>query len=467
MDHEHGADGTEPEREAGEPVEPERGARPAEPPYISNGEPNLPSATGSEPAASDAPPRWETTAPTPPVIDPQPAPEPPPSWAWSTGQPNETPASDATAAVAPVATPKRSGRARSALAGGIAGALVGALVAGGLLVVFDDDPSSQPVSTVTQATTEAARPATQVVQPGDIRSILDAARPAVVRIDVGGGDSAEGTGTGFIIDPSGVIATNAHVVNGFNTVTVHLASGDALSGKVVGSDGRLDLAIVKVNRTGLPTLALGDSDTLQVGDGVVAIGNALGLSAGSGATVTTGIISGLDRVVDVGSETLFNAIQTDAAINPGNSGGPLVDMNGKVIGINTAIASPDTANNVGFAISISSARPVIEALRSGREPQIAFLGVTTEPLTPDAASRLKVDAGAVVTDVAGGSGASKSGIKNGDVIVSIDDNKVNSVEDVASEVRKHNPGEQIDVVVVRDGQRQTIKVTLGDRPQNS
>ena len=146
---------------------------------------------------------------------------------------------------------------------------------------------------------------------------------------------------------------------------------------------------MKVDKTGLPTLELGDSDTLQVGDSVVAIGNALGLSEGSGATVTTGIISGLDRVVDVGNETLFNAIQTDAAINPGNSGGPLVDMNGKVIGINTAIASPQTSNNVGFAISISSAKPIIEALRDGKQPQIAFLGVTSQPLTADSSERAR------------------------------------------------------------------------------
>ena len=161
------------------------------------------------------------------------------------------------------------------------------------------------------------------MQPGDIRSILSAARPAVVRIDVGNNGQTQATGTGFIVDSSGVIVTNNHVVEGFNTVTVHTAAGDEMQGKVVGADATLDLAVVKVDKTGLPTLQLGDSDTLQVGDGVVAIGNALGLSEGSGATVTTGIISGLDRVVEVGNETLFNAIQTDAAINPGNSGGPL------------------------------------------------------------------------------------------------------------------------------------------------
>ena len=225
-----------------------------------------------------------------------------------------------------------------------------------------------------------------------------------------------------------MIVTNNHVVEGFNTVTVHTAAGDEMQGKVVGADATLDLAVVKVDKTGLPTLQLGDSDTLQVGDGVVAIGNALGLSEGSGATVTTGIISGLDRVVDVGNETLFNAIQTDAAINPGNSGGPLVDMNGRVIGINTAIASPDTSNNVGFAISISSAKPSSTRCVRGRRRQIAFLGVTSETLTPATAKELGVDPGAVVADVASGSGADKAGIKKGDVIVEIDGTKITSVE---------------------------------------
>jgi S1-C subfamily serine protease len=468
MDHEHDADGLDGElapveREpvdhtpvAGEP------ASPAELPYISDG----------DPYASE--PRWETTAPTPPVNETRgTTADSAPSAAWTTDAPNTATGGGATpppyepGAPMRTAAPRKRSGARTAFAGGIAGALVGALVAGGLLVAFDDDPSPQPVRTETTATAEDVRPATQTVQPGNIRSILDAARPAVVRIDVGGANGAEATGTGFIVDPSGVIVTNAHVVNGFDNVTVHLANGDELDGKVVGSDARLDLAIVKVDGTDLPTLALGDSDTLQVGDAVVAIGNALGLSQGSGATVTTGIISGLDRVVDVGSETLVNAIQTDAAINPGNSGGPLVDMNGRVIGINTAIASPETANNVGFAISISSARPVIDALREGKTPQIAFLGVTTQPLTSSAAQRLNVDAGAVVSEVASGSGADKAGLKNGDVVVEVDGSKVTEVEDVASEVRKHSPGDQIDVVVVRDGERQTLKVTLGERPEDS
>ena len=218
----------------------------------------------------------------------------------------------------------------------------------------------------------------------------------------------------------------------------------------------------------MPALELGDSDALQVGDPVIAIGNALGLSEGSGATVTTGIISGLDRVVEVGQqEVLFNAIQTDAAINPGNSGGPLVDANGRVIGINTAIASPDTSNNVGFAISISSATPVIQALREGREVQVAFLGVSSEPVTTQNSEELGVTQGAVVSEVTSGSAADEAGLEQGDVIVEVAGTKVDSVDDVASEVRKHSPGDVIDIVVVRDGDEQTLQATLGERPQDS
>jgi S1-C subfamily serine protease len=346
------------------------------------------------------------------------------------------------------------------------GALVGALVAGGLVVAFDDDPAPQPVPTSTESAANdvATRPATVIVQPGDISSILDAARPAVVRIDVTTADGAGGTGTGFIIDSDGTIVTNAHVVGDSDEVTVHLADGDVLDGEVLGADTRLDLAVVDVEGTDFPTLELGDSDALQVGDSVVAIGNALGISEGSGATVTTGIVSGLGRIVEVGNEVLFNAIQTDAAINPGNSGGPLVDANGRVIGINSAIAAPDTANNIGFAIAISPAKQVIDDLRAGRAPQIAFLGVRSEPLSPNQAADLGVAEGAVVVEVTQGSGADDAGIQDGDVIVEVDGTRVSGPETVASVVRDHGVGDVIDIVVMRDGARQTISATLGDAP---
>jgi S1-C subfamily serine protease len=441
-------------------------------PVPGDSEPTLPgSATGDAEPDLEAVPVAASEVPTDevPPVDSDAREEPPPSWAWSTESRATSASVPPPVDTRPSANGDRRGGIRSALVGGIAGALVGALIAGGLVVAFDDDPSPRPVAaqTATSSGEDAARRTSVTVESGDIRSILEAARPAVVRIDVGGRARIEGTGTGFIIDSNGVIVTNAHVVEGNDTVEVHLADGRALRGEVVGADSRLDLAVVEVDETGLPTLELGDSDTLQVGDAVIAIGNALGLSEGSGATVTTGIISGLDRVVDVGDETLFNAIQTDAAINPGNSGGPLVDSNGRVVGINTAIASPGTSNNVGFAISISSAKPVIDALREGEEPKIAFLGVTSEPLTADVAEELGVDQGAVVVDVASGSGAADAGIERGDVIVEVAGTAVDSVEDVASAVRKQSPGDQIEVVVVRAGDEQRLTVTLGERPDDT
>ena len=394
MDQEHGDGANDPDVGSPEPTS----VPPTSPSGVSEAPESFGPPTAPTPPAAPAAPVWQTAPPgaetnEPPAYTPEPpvyasgppaapAPEPAPSWAWSTDAPTASnaavpgrcrprPRRSATVASVPrssAASPARSS-ARS--------------IAGGIVAATDNNGSSpQAVNAVSATTAEPARPASQLVQPGDIRSILSAARPAVVRIDVGNNGQVEATGTGFIVDSSGVIVTNNHVVDGFNTVTVHTAAGDEMQGKVIGADATLDLAVVKVDKTGLPTLQLGDSDTLQVGDAVVAIGNALGLSEGSGATVTTGIISGLDRVVQVSSsETLFNALQTDAAINPGNSGGPLLDMNGRVIGINTAIASPDTSNNVGFAISISSAKPVIDALRAGKKPTIAFLGVTSEPLT--------------------------------------------------------------------------------------
>jgi putative serine protease PepD len=437
--------------------------------------PIAPSVTNvtNEAAATEQP--TTPAAPVAPEPGPPPGAEfvPPSTWGW-TGPRVEDSGPPPTWPPAPPGrgddSAPRKGGARTALIGGLAGALVGALVAGGLVSVLDDNDSTPVRSngSLTSPATSPTQTARQPIVPNDISSLLDAVRPAVVRIDVGDVRSGSAaTGTGFIIDSSGVIVTNAHVVAGEDKVTVVLADGQQLAGTVVGEDDVDDLAVVKVDDgANLPTVELGDSDQVRVGDPVVAIGNALGMSEGSGATVTTGIISGLDRIVRVENETLFDAIQTDAAINPGNSGGPLLDMNGRVIGINSAIASPDTSNNVGFAISIDSAKQIIDDLREGKTPQIAFLGVSTETVTPDLASDVGADSGAVVIDVTSGSAAGKAGLQEGDVIVELDGKKITSFEQVASTVRKHQPGDTIKVVVVRDGKQQSLDVTLGKRPND-
>jgi S1-C subfamily serine protease len=215
----------------------------------------------------------------------------------------------------------------------------------------------------------------------------------------------------------------------------------------------------------LPTVRLGDSDALQVGDAVVAIGNSLGI-AGS-PTVTTGIVSGLGRTVHVAAtETLVDAIQTDAAINPGNSGGPLVDVEGRVIGINTAIADPSSSNNVGFAISIASAAPVVRALRAGRTPKIAFMGVKTQTVTPALVQQAHLSAktGAYVAVITPGEGAARAGMRKGDVVVDVDGTRVTSNDDVLRIVRRHQPGERLNVTVLRGSAHVTLTVTLGELP---
>jgi S1-C subfamily serine protease len=277
-------------------------------------------------------------------------------------------------------------------------------------------------------------------------------------VSINAGDSA---GTGFVLSADGTIATNAHVVGTEDTVEVAFSDGTTLDGTVVGIDPSFDLAVVKVEASGLPVVEIGDSDSVQIGDAVVAIGNALGLEGG--LSVTSGIISGPPRdVPEPNGVTLEGALQTDAAINPGNSGGPLVDSQGRVVGINTAIADPSTSVNVGFAIAISNVQPVIEDLAAGLVP--AFLGVGTADLTDAQIERLGEETGAVVVDVSADSPAAAAGIEEDDLIVEIGGTAIESAGDVPSAVREHRPGDTIDVVFVREGERQTVQATLIERP---
>ena len=365
-----------------------------------------------------------------------------------------------------------------ALVAALLGALVGGGVAGGIVAAVDGNGSNTTViagpADSPTGSGAAARPSTALAKPGDIRSILAKVEPAVVRIDVTTNPSAigsqSGTGTGFIVDSSGIIVTNAHVANAETSsaaaqLVVTLSTGDSVAARVLGEDTTQDLAVLKIQRTGLPTVKLGNSDSLQVGDAVVAIGNSLGI-AGS-PTVTTGIVSGLGRTVHVaGTETLVDAIQTDAAINPGNSGGPLVDVAGRVIGINTAIADPGSSNNVGFAISISSAEPVVAALRAGRTPRIAFMGVKTETVTPSLVKQAHLSAkfGAYVVEITPDQGAARARMRKGDVIIAVDGRRVTSNDDVLRIVRRHQPGDRLSVTVERGSAQKNLQVTLGDLP---
>ncbi len=354
------------------------------------------------------------------------------------------------------------------LLGALIGAVVAALVAGGLVIATRDD------GTDPNPRAPLARNTSVFAEPRDVQGVLQKVEPAVVVVRTGGatddfaaGELRGGEGTGFVISSDGYIVTNNHVIDGAGgRIQVTFLDGTEERARVVGRSPGNDLAVLKVEAHDLPVAELGDSNALQVGDQVLAIGNALALEGGP--SVTQGIVSAKGRQITTeNGETLFNLLQTDAAINRGNSGGPLVNSRGQVVGINTAIAPPDQTQNVGFAIPISQARPVIDELRQGRNVQIAFLGVETQTLTRAIANELDVDftPGAVVRRVSAGSPARSAGIEAGDVIVKVGDVEVVSADDVAEGVRTHRPGDRVSVVVVRDGRRRTLTATLAERPE--
>jgi S1-C subfamily serine protease len=349
----------------------------------------------------------------------------------------------------------------------IAGALAGALAAAGLFVAFDDDGGQTTVVRSSTSPAVVSRPSTEIAGESDVASIIEATEPAIVAITTGDGPGSGngGAGTGFVITADGFVVTNNHVADS-SRIEVAFTNGEVESAEVVGTDPSTDLAVLKVDRSGLPTIELGDSDGAQVGDEVVAIGNALALEGG--LSVTRGIISGTNRTVDTNvGASLVGMLQTDAAINPGNSGGPLLDASGRVIGINTAIANPASAQNVGFAIPISKARPVIEDLRLGRTP--AFLGVSTQNVTPALARErdLAVDSGAYVLSVTSGAPADDAGVREDDVIISIGGTEIRSSADVQTAVRSHRPGESVKVVVMRGADRVELDAVLAERPDAS
>ena len=394
-----------------------------------------------------------------------PPPPPPPVWAAPITPPMPS------AAPLPAGVPRRgdSSRWRGLIVGVALGALVGGGVGAGVVAVSDDGTTTTRVVTVGQQA--VSRPASALTgTPLDIATLITKVEPAVVAITTGGGPgSGDGAaGTGFIISSDGYIATNNHVVVGATRIQVALTTGDLLSARIVGRDATADLAVLKVDRTGLPTVQLGDSNAVQVGDEVVAIGNALALDGG--LSVTRGIISGLNRDIQTNEGgNLTGLLQTDAAINPGNSGGPLIDAEGRVIGINTAIASPSTSNavNIGFVIPISNAKPIIDDLTSGRVP--SFLGVSTQTVTPALAQQqgLQAQAGAYVAQVTAGSPAAKAGIQRGDVIIEIGGTTVTQSSDVLTAVRSHRPSDTLDIVVDRGGTSHTFHATLVERPSTN
>ena len=284
----------------------------------------------------------------------------------------------------------------------------------------------------------------------------------------GGAQEGKGVGTGFVIRSDGIIVTNFHVVEGAVNIKVTLPAPNqkTYSARVVGGDSDHDLAILKVGGTNLPTLALGKSKRLQLGQRVIAIGYALALEGGP--TVTSGIISALARTIQVQdpngpTRTYSDVLQTDAAINPGNSGGPLVDLAGNVIGINTAGAG--SAENIGFSIAIDAAKPIIDQAVAHPNAPVPYMGVSTETVDPGVAAQLNlpVQRGALVISVTGP--AAQARIRRGDVIVSLDGQAVSSSDDLAKLIFAKKPGDTVQVRLVGPrGRRRTVTVTLGLRP---
>jgi S1-C subfamily serine protease len=275
----------------------------------------------------------------------------------------------------------------------------------------------------------------------------------------------------FVVRENGIVVTNFHVVEGGLNIQVVTSEGDRLPARVIGGDPEADLAVLEVDaEVDLPAVPLGSSERLQLGEQVVALGFALGLEGGP--TVTSGIVSALNRTIEAGgpnvqTRTYEDVIQTDAAINPGNSGGPLVDLSGRVVGINTAGVGAETAENIGFAIAIDRATSVIEEAIENPAAEAGYLGVSTQTVDQLTIVQfgLPVDSGALVRDVAPGGPAERAGIEPGDVIVGIAGEGVSGTADVRDLLVGREPGESVDVDVVHlDGDQETITVSLGVRP---
>jgi S1-C subfamily serine protease len=279
-----------------------------------------------------------------------------------------------------------------------------------------------------------------------------------------------GVGSGFVFDANGWILTNNHVVDGATNLTVQLADGRSFPAKVYGSDTLTDLAIVKIDATGLPAATLGDSSTLRVGQLAIAVGDPLGEYPG---TVTTGVVSGLGRSISDATTNLDNLIQTDAAINPGNSGGPLVDETGAVIGIDTAIAG--SSEGIGFAIPVNLAKPLMQQALAGQQLSRPWLGVRYQPLDAGVATRngLSVTAGAWITSggsgsaVESGSPADAAGLKEGDIITAVNGTKIDTNHPLIELIASHAPGDTITLTVRRANADAEIQVTLATRTFNT
>jgi putative serine protease PepD len=343
----------------------------------------------------------------------------------------------------------------------------------------DDNSSSGSSSSAAPTTSKVVNAPTTPAAAGSVQAVAAKVLPSVVKIDVSGAQGA-GSGSGIILSSDGRILTNNHVVElagDGGSLRVTFNDGSHADAKVLGTDPLTDTALIQAeNVSGLTPATIGRSGDLAVGQGVVAIGSPLGLQA----TVTSGIVSALNRPVDVGSDgqgnsTVYPAIQTDAAINPGNSGGALVDLAGNVVGINAAIATAgqtmggESGNiGVGFAIPMDEVMPIVDQMAKGETPTHARLGVAVG-VAPGAQGQpgAMSDEGAQIQEVNAGSTAQNAGIAKGDVITKVDDHLITDADSLIATIRSYRPGDQVTVTYVRDGETKTAQLTLDSDSQAS
>jgi S1-C subfamily serine protease len=364
----------------------------------------------------------------------------------------------------------------------VAIAVIAGILSGGLSAVAVSNALRQPTVPSGQAAETPAADNVSDVRIDESSAVIEAVgkvTPAVVTIQASGGGllgTANGTGSGFIYHPDGWILTNRHVVQDADQILVVLNDGRELPGEIYGIDTLTDLAIVKIDATGLPTAPIGTSADLEPGQLAIAIGNPLGYEN----TVTTGVVSGLGRQIQASdasqtsAETLRNLIQTDAAINPGNSGGPLVNSAGQVIGVNTAVST--SAQGLGFAIPIDVAKPIMQQAVDGEELVRPWIGIYYVPIDPALAEEqdLPVDYGALIGTAGGGgeavfpgSPAEAAGLQPGDIIVAIDGEQIGPETDLSTMILPHSPGDTITLRVLRGNSVSEVEVTLGELPADA
>jgi putative serine protease PepD len=374
--------------------------------------------------------------------------------------------------ILPEMEPERGGMKRIAgtFVTVVASMAIGGLIVGAIAWGFDDDDGAPSEATTTEDTAQPVsdEPQASGELPDDLSELYEMMRPSVVRVTSGGeAFAAEGFGSGVVIDDQGYIITNYHVVSGSDDVTITFADGSVVDGEVAGTDPGNDIALVKV-AAGLDQLepaALGDSDAVDVGSAVAALGNPFGLDG----TFTTGVISGLDRTLpsSANGRPIRGLLQTDAAINPGNSGGALFNLQGEVIGINTAIESGGTGGfvGVGYAVPINTPKRFLTELVAGETIEHPRLGISGQPLTLDEADDRGVAYGVAVLAVDPGSAADEAGLEgsetgDGDVIVEIDGSPMRTFDALADYIDSKDVGDTVTLTVNRDGEQIELTATL-------